>query len=123
MPHPYVVKTITGVVPGMVVLLLARELLVTSLRGIVEAGGQSFGAVWAGKFKMAFQSGTVLAILAYVTFRPWLETSGYDGYAVWVRNFGIWGTVAITLYSGVTYVRRAAAMYAASLRGVGPTSL
>src|SRR5688572_21242047 len=63
-----VVKTITGVAPGMVILLLARELLVTSLRGIAESGGQSFAAVWAGKFKMGFQSGTILVILVYVTF-------------------------------------------------------
>src|SRR3954469_12618545 len=51
-----VVRTITGVAPGMVVLLLARELLVTSLRGISESGGKNFAAVWAGKFKMGFQS-------------------------------------------------------------------
>src|SRR5207248_2263233 len=57
-PHPHVVKTITGVAPGIVVILLARELLVTTLRGISESGGQSFAAVWAGKFKMGFQSGT-----------------------------------------------------------------
>src|SRR3954453_1767030 len=36
-----VVRTTTGVAPGMVVLLLARELLVTSLRGISESAGQS----------------------------------------------------------------------------------
>src|SRR5437773_680912 len=45
-PH-MVVRTITGVAPGIVVLLLARELLVTSLRGISEAAGTQFGAVWA----------------------------------------------------------------------------
>src|SRR4029078_5177161 len=43
-PH-MVVRKINGVVPGMVVLLLARELLVTSLRGISEAAGTGFGAV------------------------------------------------------------------------------
>src|ERR1700722_8978373 len=32
-----VVKTVSGVAPGMVVLLLARELLVTSLRGSSES--------------------------------------------------------------------------------------
>ncbi len=37
--HAVVVKTITGVVPWMVVLILSRELLVTSLRGISESGG------------------------------------------------------------------------------------
>src|SRR5688572_6876122 len=73
-----VMKTITGVAPWMVVLLLARELLVTSLRGISEAAGQGFGAVWAGKFKMGFQSGAILAILVYVTFRPWLLDHGWE---------------------------------------------
>ncbi len=109
--HPMVVKTITGVAPGMVVLLLARELLVTSLRGISEAAGESFGAVWAGKFKMAFQSGTILAILIYVTFRPWLLAQGYELAGRVLRDIGIWGTVLITLYSGATYIRRAARMF------------
>ena len=107
----YAMKTITGVVPGMVVLMLARELLVTSLRGMAEAGGESFAAVWAGKFKMAFQSGTILAILVYVAFRPWLVAHPRaDAVAQWVRDVGVWGTVAITLVSGLTYVRRAVAM-------------
>src|SRR5688572_32154140 len=70
--HPMWVKTITGVAPAMVIVLLAGELLVTSLRGISEAAGQNFGAVWAGRFKRAFQSGTILAILVYVTFGPCL---------------------------------------------------
>lgn len=109
--HEMVVKTITGVAPGMVVLLLARELLVTSLRGIMEGGGTSFGAVWAGKFKMGFQSGTILVILAYVTFRPWLLDHGYELFARVVRDIGIWGTVLITLYSGVTYVGKAASLF------------
>ena len=112
----WVVKTITGVAPWMVVLLLARELLVTSLRGLSEAAGQSFGAVWAGKFKMGFQSGTILAILVYVTFYKWLGDHGYIRYATFVRDVGIWGTVAVTLYSGLAYVRRAVSLFAG-----GPT--
>jgi CDP-diacylglycerol---glycerol-3-phosphate 3-phosphatidyltransferase len=109
-----VVKTITGVAPGMVILLLARELLVTSLRGISEAGGQSFGAVWAGKFKMAFQSGTILVILIYVTFLRDMKEGGYTKleYATRIlRDIGIWGTILITLYSGVTYIRKAAILF------------
>lgn len=119
---PWVVKTITGVAPWMVVLLLARELLVTSLRGMSEAGGQSFGAVWAGKFKMGFQSGTVLAILTYVAFYKWLGEHGYRRYAEVVRDVGIWGTVAITLYSGVAYVQKAVALHFAGLRQPGGTA-
>ena len=109
-PH-YVVKTITGVAPGIVVILLARELLVTTLRGLSESGGQSFGAVWAGKFKMAFQSCTILVILAYVTFRPWLLEAGYEVRARIVRDIGIWATVLITLYSAIAYVRKAVTLY------------
>ena len=108
------VKTITGVAPWMVVVMLARELLVTSLRGISEAAGQSFAHVWAGKFKMAFQSGTVLVILAYVTFRPWLlihEHTTIELLARIVRDIGIWGTIVITLYSGVSYVQKAAVLF------------
>ena len=111
--HPMWVKTITGVAPAMVVVLLARELLVTSLRGISEAAGQSFGAVWAGKFKMAFQSGTIIAILVYVTLRPWLIEQGvaYETVARVLRDIGIWGTMLITVYSGLTYVTRAASLF------------
>ena len=109
--HPMVVKTITGVAPGMVILLLARELLVTSLRGLMEGGGTSFGAVWAGKFKMGFQSGTILVILVYVTFRPWLQEQGYELFARIIRDIGIWGTVVITLYSGLTYVKNAIVLF------------
>ena len=109
--HPMVVKTITGVAPGMVIVLLARELLVTSLRGISEAAGQNFGAVWAGKFKMGFQSGTILAILVYVTFRPWLLKHDYELVARIVRDVGIWGTVLITLYSGLAYISRAVTLF------------
>ena len=50
----------------------ARELLVTSLRGMSESGGQSFGAAFSGKLKMVFQSVTILVILVYVNYRRWL---------------------------------------------------
>ncbi|HEX8523046.1 MAG TPA: CDP-alcohol phosphatidyltransferase family protein [Tepidisphaeraceae bacterium] len=109
--HHMVVKTLTGVTPGMVIILLARELLVTTLRGLSEGAGQSFGAVWAGKFKMGFQSGTILVILIYVTFLPWLDKHGYEFPARAFRDFGVWGTVIITLYSGIAYVRRAVSLF------------
>ncbi|HEV7299113.1 MAG TPA: CDP-alcohol phosphatidyltransferase family protein [Tepidisphaeraceae bacterium] len=118
----FVVTTITGVAPGMVVLMLGRELLVTSLRGLVESAGASFGAAWIGKFKLAFQSGTVLAILVYVTALPWLRDHDYtrtETVATVLRDIGIWGTVLITLYSGVEYVQRAVAMYRQSLQSGG----
>lgn len=110
-PGHMAVKTISGVAPGMVVVLLARELLVTSLRGAAESSGQGFGAAFAGKFKMGFQSGTILAILLYVNYLGWLKSHGWEWYARIVRDFGIWATMLITLYSGIQYVSKAVSLY------------
>jgi CDP-diacylglycerol--glycerol-3-phosphate 3-phosphatidyltransferase len=116
-----VVKTISGVAPGMVVLLLTRELLVTSLRGAAESAGQAFGAAFVGKFKMVFQSGTILVILVYVNYvagdfgRRHL-TDSLRGAAEWGRDLCIWATVGVTVYSGLVYVQRAVSMYRGSLR-------
>jgi CDP-diacylglycerol---glycerol-3-phosphate 3-phosphatidyltransferase len=110
---PFVVKTITGVAPFMVVILLARELLVTSLRGAAESGGQDFGAQFSGKLKMVAQSVTILVILTYVNYYRWLHDH-WDPYATIVRNVFIWGTIVITVASGLLYVQRAVAMYRAN---------
>ena len=64
----YIVYTITGVVPWMVVVILARELLVTSFRGLGEGSGQNFGAAFSGKVKMVVQSITILVVLVYVNY-------------------------------------------------------
>jgi CDP-diacylglycerol--glycerol-3-phosphate 3-phosphatidyltransferase len=106
--HPYVVKTITGVVPAMVVIILARELLVTSLRGSSESSGQNFGAVFSGKLKMTVQSVTILVILVYVNYYHNLQQHPW---ARWSRDACIWLTIIITVVSGLQYVQRAVALY------------
>jgi len=115
-----VVKTLTGVAPGMVVLILARELLVTTFRGMGEAGGQAFGAAFSGKLKMVLQSVTILVILVYVNYHGWLERSPYEKAATGFRDLCIWVTIGITVYSGLDYVRRAVAMFRASDRAGTP---
>jgi CDP-diacylglycerol--glycerol-3-phosphate 3-phosphatidyltransferase len=104
------VTTITGVVPWMVVVILARELLVTSLRGSMESSGEAFGAQLSGKLKMGFQSATILVILLFVNYR---EELGPDAlhYATVLRDFSIWATVVITVASGLMYVRKAVSLY------------
>jgi CDP-diacylglycerol--glycerol-3-phosphate 3-phosphatidyltransferase len=108
----FVVRTITGVVPWMVVLILARELLVTTLRGISESSGTSFGADLSGKLKMVLQSATILVILLYVNY---FERTGgiWEQYARHTRDVFIWMTIAVTLISGWSYVRRARKLYEA----------
>jgi CDP-diacylglycerol--glycerol-3-phosphate 3-phosphatidyltransferase len=107
---PTVVRTITGVAPGMVVLILARELLVTTFRGMGEAGGQAFGAAYIGKVKMVLQSVTILVILVYVNYYGWIHKSRFETSATWFRDLCIWVTIGITVYSGLDYIRKAAAM-------------
>jgi CDP-diacylglycerol--glycerol-3-phosphate 3-phosphatidyltransferase len=108
---PENVKTITGVVPWMVVVILARELLVTSLRGSSEGSGQNFGAAFSGKLKMVFQSVTILVILVYVNYLSQFTAHGWERGATGFRDFCIWATIAITIISGVLYVQRAIALY------------
>src|SRR4051794_25406707 len=109
-----VVKTVSGVAPGIVVILLTRELLVTSIRGTSEGGGQAFGAAFSGKLKMVFQSATILVILVYVNYLDRLDLRGYPQ-AKYVgaicRDVCIWATVAITVVSGLLYIRRAMNLY------------
>ena len=109
-----VVTTVSGVAPGIVVLLLTRELLVTSLRGSSESGGQAFGAAFSGKLKMAFQSVTILVILIYVAYLD--KTANRNAHVIGqhVRDFCIWATVVITVISGLMYVQKAVALYHAS---------
>jgi phosphatidylglycerophosphate synthase len=107
---PTNVRTITGVVPWMVVVILGRELLVTSLRGLAESDGRDFGARFSGKLKMAFQSVTVLVILAYVNFFA-SEHHPFGWAARLVRDLCIWGTIGITVISGLLYVPRAVALF------------
>jgi CDP-diacylglycerol--glycerol-3-phosphate 3-phosphatidyltransferase len=105
------VYTITGVAPGIVVILLARELLVTTFRGMSESAGKNFGAEFSGKVKMVAQSVTILVILLYVNYYQSLLRHDYETAARHVRDFFIWATVVITVVSGMLYVQKAAAMY------------
>lgn len=107
-----VVHTITGVTPAMVVVILGRELLVTSLRGMMESAGEKFGADWMGKVKMVLQSVTILVIVAYVYGLSIVELHynqsrvGYDAWAKTFRDFCIWLTLVVTVCSSFGYIRR-----------------
>jgi len=117
----HVVKTITGVAPGIVVILLARELLVTSLRGLSESSGQAFGAVFSGKLKMVAQSVTILVILIYVNYFVRAPNHPYETPARAVRDFCIWATVVITILSGLIYVQRGVSVYRSTLKSALPS--
>lgn len=90
---------VTFVAPWMVVVILARELLVTSIRAHAEKTGVDFSATWSGKIKMTLQCAAAVGILAYLAF-DWQALAGF------VRVL-VWAAVIITAYSAITYVGRA----------------
>lgn len=88
----------SGVAAWMVTVIIGRELLVTSLRGMVEGSGGDFSARWLGKWKMLFQCVAVVAclILADLVAPPaWL---------FWFARVSLWAAVLMTIASGVDYV-------------------
>jgi phosphatidylglycerophosphate synthase len=92
-------------------VLLGRELLVTTLRGESESAGYSFGAEWSGKLKMVLQSITILMILVYVNYLPWLKGHDYETAARNVRDVFIYLTILVTVLSGLSYIRTAVSIY------------
>ena len=95
-------RNLTGWQPWMVVLILARELLVTGMRSFSESHSIPFAATLSAKVKMILQCTAIAWCLVYVahwTSGPaWTET---------VRDVLVWGTVLFTGLSGLVYVKRA----------------
>ena len=100
------VETLTGVSPTIVLVLLAREFLVTTLRGVAEGSGTDYGAAWSGKVKMVVQCFTIFIVLAYVNYRPELGRMGYEPGARVFRDVCVWATLLVTVVSAWTYLRR-----------------
>ena len=115
--------------PWMVVVIVGRELLITSIRAFVEKSGGDFSAKWIGKWKMGVQCIAIIAVLMLLSIAqgegsPFiqlylniglplglnyaLKPFFYFVFYIWLIS--LWATVFITLYSGVTYCYRAAKM-------------
>jgi CDP-diacylglycerol--glycerol-3-phosphate 3-phosphatidyltransferase len=97
-----------GLVPWMVTVVVARELIITGLRSFMENRGASFGADWLGKIKMVLQCGALFAIFVALEVRA---NEAYDNGFVWwvvIRDAFIWSMLAATALSGLQYLWRAA---------------
>ena len=101
-PTGQVVGMQTRVWAWMVVVLIARELLVTSIRGVVEARGVPFGADWWGKSKMILQAVTAPATL----FIAVNQTFAPSPFFSWLQLVLVWATVAVTAISVLPYLVR-----------------
>ena len=85
----------------MVVVIVAREFLVNSLRSYSESKGIEFGSTIWGKAKMFVQSFTISLILLFFAHLQHLIAIK-QGIIVM-----LWITVIITLVSGITYMVKA----------------
>lgn len=94
---------VSGILPWMVVVMLSRELLVTSLRALIEQSGQPFAADVFGKMKMIAQACAVPAILVILGIFD-VQRGSLGRLLIEVIA---WSTVIITALSGVPYVLRA----------------
>jgi len=92
-----------GYSPWMVIVIIARELWVTSLRAVVESKGGDFSAKWVGKWKMGLQCATIIAFLLLLS----LVDSPAEPFIYWIAIISLWGTILITIWSGVSYTVQA----------------
>lgn len=94
----------SGIVGWMVTIVVAREFLVTGIRGYIEELGISFGADQLGKIKMVLQC--VALIWLFVFFdQGWNHADVRWPYIV--RDTFNYAAVVATLVSGLNYLRRA----------------
>jgi len=94
---------ISGVAAWMVIVILTREMLVTSIRGMYEAEGFDFSAGRIGKLKMIAQSIAVPLILVIVALLP---ARVGDAGRWWILGVA-WGVTAITAASAWPYMHKA----------------
>ena len=92
----------SGVNAWMVVVVIGREMFVSSLRGFLEQQGLDFSADWAGKSKMILQCMVVTGCL--VSLSPAWQSPGI----LLTRDILLWTAVLVTAWSGISYVFRAA---------------
>ena len=91
-----------GVSAWMVLIVLGRELFVTSLRGFMEQHGIDFSADKTGKAKMVLQCIAVTVALLSLSI-PLVDSHSFRLF----RDVLLWAMTAFTAYSGVAYFARA----------------
>jgi CDP-diacylglycerol--glycerol-3-phosphate 3-phosphatidyltransferase len=98
--------------PWMVTLVVARELIITSLRSFLENQGATFGADWLGKIKMVLQCAALIAIFVALKVPDWVgdPTLGAARIFAWVRDGLIYAMLAATALSGLQYLWKAASL-------------
>jgi CDP-diacylglycerol--glycerol-3-phosphate 3-phosphatidyltransferase len=117
---PFGIKDEGWLEPWMVTVIVARELIITSLRSFMENRGAQFGADWLGKLKMGLQCAALFVIFVSL----WMASFDFDNRPVpdsfaWFINTArdglIWATLAATALSGLQYLWRASSVLRAEM--------
>ncbi len=104
LPHWLTGGMQSAVQAGMAVVIIAREFVVSAVRGYSESCGVKFPATYAGKIKMFVQSLAICVILcqlANFTDALW---------AIYVKVITVWAAVVVTVVTGFAYVGKARAL-------------
>lgn len=94
--------------PWMVTVVIGRELLVTGIRGYVEALGKKFGADWFGKLKMVLQCVVLIVIFSIMTMRDHTGAKELIDQLQIGQAIIIYAMLAATIGSGIQYCWKAA---------------
>ena len=100
---PTVTDVKWGLATWMVVVIIAREMLITTIRSFLEQQGRDFSAKMSGKLKMWFQCVAIPACLLWVILAQCAEPCQ----PVWLdflMIISVWGMLFTTIYSGLLYV-------------------
>lgn len=105
----------SGVAPWMAIAVLGRELLVTSVRAVVESMGGAFPSDWSGKAKMLLQSVAVPWALGVAAIPSVAASAGMRT----ASQVLVWAMLVVTVLSALPYVSRAGRLLVVR-RNAGP---
>jgi CDP-diacylglycerol--glycerol-3-phosphate 3-phosphatidyltransferase len=101
------IQPLAEIVTGwMVMIIIAREFLVSAIRGVAEAQGIPLAVSAWGKTKMVVQSFVVATAVFYAA---WVH---HLGWARVVMEILVWITIAVTAISGLMYVLESKRLFA-----------
>jgi len=82
----------------MALIIIGREMIISTLRVVAASKGQVLAAGWSGKVKTFLQMMGILFILS-----PWNETVIPGTEVLWIAPVA-WVMTAVSLWSGVDYM-------------------
>ena len=99
----FVMFTAMGLMhPIALLLILARELTITSIRVVVANNGKVVGAAFSGKLKTVLQIVVILVVLC-LPLISYIGITFLDSYYKLICDILFWLTAAVTVWSGVDY--------------------